>query len=157
FQFPGHTEYLQHTTGASDSLMVMLSDELRVGVGTGHVPLQAVAGRITPPAILSKLRIMPAPPKQDFWTQHPNIAVLAMNPHAGDNGLIGTEEQDIIVPALKQAEEEGIFCFGPYPADGFFAGDTYRKFDAVLAMYHDQGLIPFKHIAFHTGVNYTAG
>ncbi len=157
FQFPGHTEYIQHVTGSSDSLMFMLSDELRVGVVTGHVPLNEVAGRITIPAILSKLHLMHVSLKQDFWIQKPKIAVLGLNPHASDNGLIGTEEQDIIIPAIAQAEKEGIFCFGPYPADGFFAGDTYRKFDAILAMYHDQGLIPFKQIAFHTGVNYTAG
>src|SRR5690606_36258978 len=107
--------------------------------------------------ILKKLHLMHKSLKNDFWIQKPRIAVLGLNPHAGDNGIIGTEDLEIIRPAVEQANEQGIFCFGPYPADGFFASDTYTKFDAVLAMYHDQGLIPFKHIAQPKGVNYTAG
>ncbi|TZF86072.1 4-hydroxythreonine-4-phosphate dehydrogenase PdxA (plasmid) [Pedobacter sp. BS3] len=157
FRFAGHTEYIQAKAGASDSLMFLVGEELRVGVVTGHVPVKEVAPRITVDAILSKLRLMNESLKTDFWIQKPKIAVLGLNPHAGDNGLIGTEEKDIIVPAIHQANEKGIFAFGPYPADGFFANHSYLKFDAVLAMYHDQGLIPFKSIAFHNGVNFTAG
>ncbi|SUI96804.1 4-hydroxythreonine-4-phosphate dehydrogenase [Sphingobacterium spiritivorum] len=157
FNFPGHTEYLQARTNADDVLMFMISEELRVGVVTGHIPVHEVSAAIKEDAILHKLRMMNESLKTDFWIQKPKIAVLGLNPHAGDNGLIGTEDRDIIRPAVEKANEEGIFCFGPYPADGFFASDTYTKFDAVLAMYHDQGLIPFKHIASRTGVNFTAG
>ncbi|MGK6349913.1 4-hydroxythreonine-4-phosphate dehydrogenase PdxA [Parapedobacter sp. DT-150] len=157
FDFPGHTEYLQSRTASGDVLMFMISDELRIGVVTGHIPVKDVAPKLTTEAIVSKLALMNASLKKDFWIQKPKIAVLGLNPHAGDNGLIGTEEQEIVIPAIEQAKAAGIFCFGPYPADGFFASDTYTKFDAVLAMYHDQGLIPFKHIASRSGVNYTAG
>jgi len=157
FQFPGHTEYLQSKAGADDVLMFMVSEDLRVGVVTGHVPVKDIVTHISAEAILKKLRLMHTSLKTDFWIQKPKIAVLGLNPHAGDNGIIGTEDVEIIRPAIEKANEEGIFCFGPYPADGFFASDTYTKFDAVLAMYHDQGLIPFKHIADRKGVNYTAG
>lgn len=157
FAFPGHTEYLQARTESSDVLMFMISDELRVGVVTGHVPVKDIASNISIDAIVSKLQLMNASLKRDFWIRKPKIAVLGLNPHAGDNGLIGTEDEELIAPAIAQAKANGVFCFGPYPADGFFASDTYTKFDAVLAMYHDQGLIPFKHIAARSGVNYTAG
>ncbi len=157
FNFPGHTEYLQSKTNADDVLMFMVCDELKIGVVTGHIPLNEVATKITEEAILKKLRLMNNSLKTDFWIQKPKIAVLGLNPHAGDNGVIGIEDDTIIAPSLANANEEGIFCFGPYPADGFFAGEAYKKFDAVLAMYHDQGLIPFKHIANRKGVNYTAG
>ena len=157
FQFPGHTEYIQSKTRAHDSLMFMVSDDLKVGVATGHVPVTAIAGKITKEGILSKLGLMNQCLKNDYWIQKPKIAVLGLNPHAGDKGVIGQEEQDIITPAIETANEHGIFAFGPYPADGFFGNNTYLKFDAVLAMYHDQGLIPFKNIAFHNGVNFTAG
>ncbi|GAA4133375.1 4-hydroxythreonine-4-phosphate dehydrogenase PdxA [Sphingobacterium kyonggiense] len=157
FNFPGHTEYLQNFFEAKDVLMFMVSEDLRIGVVTGHIPVKEIASSITEDAILEKLRMMNESLKTDFWVQKPKIAVLGLNPHAGDDGLIGTEDQDIIAPAIKKAYEEGIFCFGPYPADGLFADDAYTKFDAVLAMYHDQGLIPFKHIASRTGVNFTAG
>ncbi|MCY4781592.1 4-hydroxythreonine-4-phosphate dehydrogenase PdxA [Sphingobacterium sp. UT-1RO-CII-1] len=157
FNFPGHTEYLQAKTGATDVLMFMISDELRVGVVTGHIPVSEVAKSISEDAIIQKLKLMNASLKSDFWIQKPKIAVLGLNPHAGDNGLIGTEDEEIIRPAIEKANEQGVFCFGPYPADGFFATDTFLKFDGVLAMYHDQGLIPFKHIAAHKGVNFTAG
>ncbi|MFD1769702.1 4-hydroxythreonine-4-phosphate dehydrogenase PdxA [Sphingobacterium suaedae] len=157
FQFPGHTEYLQSKVGAEDVLMFMISDDLRIGVVTGHIPVKDVASGITQEAILQKLVMMNESLKTDFWVQKPKIAVLGLNPHAGDNGLIGTEDEEIIKPAIQRANEAGIFCFGPYPADGLFASDAYTKFDAVLAMYHDQGLIPFKHIASRKGVNYTAG
>lgn len=157
FDFPGHTEYLQAKSGASDVLMFMVSDELKIGVVTGHIPVKDIAPSLTSDAIVHKLKMMNSSLKTDFWIQKPKIAVLGLNPHAGDNGLIGTEDEKIITPAVEKAKSEGVFCFGPYPADGFFASDTYTKFDAVLAMYHDQGLIPFKHIASRTGVNYTAG
>lgn len=157
FNFPGHTEFLQEKTEAKDVLMFMVADELRIGVVTGHIPVKDIAGSISKEAIVKKLKMMNDSLRKDFWIQKPKIAVLGLNPHAGDNGLIGTEDEEIIKPAIQQAAEEGVFCFGPYPADGFFAGETYTKFDGVLAMYHDQGLIPFKHIASRKGINFTAG
>ncbi|GGC44986.1 4-hydroxythreonine-4-phosphate dehydrogenase [Parapedobacter defluvii] len=157
FEFPGHTEYLQSRTNSEDVLMFMICEDLRIGVVTGHIPVKDIAPNITVEAIVSKLALMNASLKRDFWVQKPKIAVLGLNPHAGDHGLIGSEDEQIIGPAIEQAKAAGIFCFGPYPADGFFASDTYTKFDAVLAMYHDQGLIPFKHIASRSGVNFTAG
>ncbi|WP_140937690.1 4-hydroxythreonine-4-phosphate dehydrogenase PdxA [Sphingobacterium lumbrici] len=157
FSFPGHTEYLQSKTNSDDVLMFMICDDLRIGVVTGHIPVKEVAAQITEEAILKKLRLMNSSLKTDFWIQKPKIAVLGLNPHAGDNGIIGTEDDTVIRPAIDRAKQEGILCLGPYPADGFFATDAYLKFDGVLAMYHDQGLIPFKHIANRKGVNYTAG
>ena len=157
FQFAGHTEYIQAKTGAEDSLMFLVSEDIRVGVVTGHIPVNEVAEKISKEKILSKLAIMSQSLKKDFWIQKPKIAVLGLNPHAGDEGLIGKEELEIITPAIAEANTQGIFAFGPYAADGFFAAHAYSQFDAVLAMYHDQGLIPFKQIAFHNGVNFTAG
>lgn len=157
FSFPGHTEYIQHRAGAKDSLMFLISEDFKVGVVTGHIPVGEVAQKITKEGIISKLELMNQSLKGDFWVQKPRIAVLGLNPHAGDNGLIGKEELEIIAPAIEEAKDRGVFAFGPYPADGFFAKGAHLKFDAVLAMYHDQGLIPFKYIAFHTGVNFTAG
>ena len=157
FQFPGHTEYIQAKTNSPESLMFLISDELRVGVVTGHIPVAEVSQKVTTEKILAKLNLMNQSLKKDFWVQKPKIAVLGLNPHAGDNGLIGNEEIETIIPAIEQANNQGIFAFGPYPADGFFANSTYLQFDAVLAMYHDQGLIPFKQISFHNGVNFTAG
>ncbi|WP_129716124.1 4-hydroxythreonine-4-phosphate dehydrogenase PdxA [Pedobacter sp. SYP-B3415] len=157
FRFPGHTEYLQEKSGSSDVLMFLLSDDLKVGVVTGHIPVQEVAGKISKEGILRKLKLMNESLKKDFWIGKPKIAVLGLNPHAGDNGLLGKEEIDIISPAIQEAFDKGIMAFGPYPADGFFGKGSFRQFDAVLAMYHDQGLIPFKTLAFSTGVNYTAG
>jgi 4-hydroxythreonine-4-phosphate dehydrogenase len=157
FEFPGHTEYLQSRTNSENVLMFMISEDLRIGVVTGHIPVKDIAPSIHVEAIVSKLSLMNASLKRDFWIQKPKIAVLGLNPHAGDHGLIGSEDEQLIVPAIEQAKSAGIFCFGPYPADGFFASDAYVKFDAVLAMYHDQGLIPFKHIASRSGVNFTAG
>ncbi|MFD2600371.1 4-hydroxythreonine-4-phosphate dehydrogenase PdxA [Sphingobacterium corticis] len=157
FSFPGHTEYLQAKSDAKDVLMFMVSDALKVGVVTGHIPVKDVASSLSEDAILHKLRMMHSSLKADFWIQKPKIAVLGLNPHAGDNGLIGEEDGKIIIPAIEKARAEGMLCFGPYPSDGFFASDQYTKFDAVLAMYHDQGLIPFKHIASRSGVNFTAG
>lgn len=157
FNFPGHTEYLQERDGAAESLMFLVSDTLRVGVVTGHIPIAQIPQAITTEKILAKLKLMNASLKQDFWIRKPKIAVLGLNPHAGDNGLIGEEEQKTITPAIEEARALGILAMGPYPADGFFANATYAKFDAVLAMYHDQGLIPFKQISFESGVNFTAG
>lgn len=157
FDFPGHTEYIQSKTNGEDVLMFMISEDLKIGVVTGHIPISEVPKNITKESILSKLKLMNESLKTDFWIEKPKIAVLGLNPHAGDNGLIGVEEKEIIEPAIELAHENGVFAFGPYPADGFFSGEAYHQFDAVLAMYHDQGLIPFKHIAFHNGVNFTAG
>lgn len=157
FNFPGHTEYLQARDGAADSLMFLVSDTLRVGVVTGHIPITKVAENLSVEKIVAKLKLMNTSLKNDFWIRKPRIAVLGLNPHASDNGLIGTEEQEIIIPAIEQARESDVLAFGPYAADGFFANATYLQFDAVLAMYHDQGLIPFKQIAFESGVNFTAG
>jgi len=157
FNFPGHTEYLQQRNGAPDSLMFLVSDTLKVGVVTGHVPLAKVAESISTEKILAKLKLMDASLRDDFWIRKPRIAVLGLNPHASDNGLIGNEENDIIIPAIEEARTNNILAFGPYAADGFFGNGAYLQFDAVLAMYHDQGLIPFKNIAFESGVNFTAG
>jgi len=157
FNFPGHTEYLQERDGAGESLMFMISDTLRVGVVTGHIPITKVAESISVEKIVSKLKLMNASLKTDFWIRKPKIAVLGLNPHASDNGLIGNEEQTVIIPAIEEARTNDVLAFGPYAADGFFANGTYMQFDAVLAMYHDQGLIPFKQIAFESGVNFTAG
>ncbi len=157
FNFAGHTEYIQQKTGSPDSLMFLISEDLKVGVVTGHIPVSEVSEKVTEEKILSKLTLMNASLKKDFWVEKPKIAVLGLNPHAGDNGLIGNEEIETIAPAIEKARAEGILALGPYSADGFFASGTYKQFDAVLAMYHDQGLIPFKQISFHNGVNFTAG
>lgn len=157
FKFPGHTEYLQERGGGGDVLMFLVSDTLRVGVVTGHIPVTKIAESITTEKILSKLKLMDASLRNDFWLRKPKIAVLGLNPHAGDNGLIGSEETTTIIPAIEEARAADILAMGPYAADGFFANGTYMQFDGVLAMYHDQGLIPFKQIAFETGVNFTAG
>lgn len=157
FNFPGHTEYLTQESTSKESLMLMVSENLKVGVVTTHMPLSKVPESITEEAILSKLRIMNKTLIQDFRIRKPKIAVLGLNPHAGDNGLLGKEEVEIIIPALNKAKDENILALGPYPADGFFGSDNFKKFDAILAMYHDQGLTPFKALAFNSGVNYTAG
>lgn len=157
FNFPGHTEYLQERCGSKDVLMFLVSEDLRVGVVSSHIPLHEVPKAISKEKIVKKLQLINDSLKKDFWIEKPKIAVLGLNPHAGDNGLLGSEERDIISPAIQEAFDKGIICFGPYPADGFFGNGTYKKFDATLAMYHDQGLIPFKTIAFESGVNYTAG
>lgn len=157
FAFPGHTEYLQERSESKDVLMFLISETLRVGVVTGHIPVLEVPKAITKEKIVKKIQLINDSLKKDFWIEKPKIAVLGLNPHASDNGLLGKEEAEIIAPAIQEAFDKGMICFGPYPADGFFGNGTYKKFDAVLAMYHDQGLIPFKTIAFETGVNYTAG
>ncbi len=156
FDFPGHTEFLAKEFNGQP-LMLMVSNKLRVGVVTGHIPLKEVSNAISKELILEKLRILNQTLKVDFIIRKPRIAVLGLNPHAGDNGLLGKEEIDVIIPALETARQEGIMAFGPYAADGLFGADQLSAFDAVLAMYHDQGLTPFKALAFATGVNFTAG
>ncbi len=157
FKFPGHTEYLKEEFKANEVLMIMVSDVVKIAVVTGHVPLSEVPSLITIETIISKLRILNKSLQVDFAIRRPRIAVLSLNPHAGDEGLIGREEIDAIIPAIEKAKAEGIIATGPYSADGFFGSDSYQKFDAVLAMYHDQGLTPFKALVFDQGVNYTAG
>ncbi|HPH85910.1 MAG TPA: 4-hydroxythreonine-4-phosphate dehydrogenase PdxA [Ferruginibacter sp.] len=157
FNFTGHTPYLKHLFGASDVAMLMVAGNMRIGLLTEHVPVKDIAGLVTKEKIMSKLQVMNQSLKKDFGITKPKIAVLGLNPHAGDEGLIGKEDIEIIKPAVKDARQKDIFCFGPYPADAFFARGQYEKFDAVLAMYHDQGLIPFKSLATGEGVNYTAG
>lgn len=157
FKFPGHTEYLDEKFGTGNSLMFLVSDNLRVAVVTGHIPVTRVAQELTTEKIIKKIQVLNNSLIQDFSIRKPKIAVLGLNPHAGDNGVIGNEEQQIIIPAINKTKEEGMLVYGPYPADGFFGNGTYKNFDAVLAMYHDQGLIPFKTIAFNSGVNFTAG
>lgn len=157
FGHTGHTEYLEKEFGVDEVAMIMVCDNLKVGVVTGHVSLKEVPGMLTVDSILKKLRIMKTSLQRDFGIDAPKIAVLGLNPHCGDGGLLGDEESRIILPAVQAAVEEGIMAFGPYSPDGFFGLGNYRKFDAVLAMYHDQGLTPFKALAFEEGVNYTAG
>jgi 4-hydroxythreonine-4-phosphate dehydrogenase len=157
FKFPGHTEYLAQEFGVEDNLMFMVSETLRVGVVTGHIPLGRVRQNVTRERITQKLTLMMQSLKQDFGIEKPRIAVLGLNPHAGEEGLLGNEENEVIKPVIAEWRNKGQLVFGPYPADGFFGTRSYKKFDAVLAMYHDQGLIPFKAIAFEEGVNFTAG
>ncbi|MGC9330957.1 MAG: 4-hydroxythreonine-4-phosphate dehydrogenase PdxA [Bacteroidales bacterium] len=157
FEFKGHTEYLAQRFNVEDFLMLMISDELKVGVVTGHVPVSQIADHITKEAVLKKIKVLNHSLKYDFGIRKPKIAVLGLNPHIGDQGLVGIEEQQIIIPALDIAREENIIALGPYPADGFFGNASYHHFDAVLAMYHDQGLAPFKALAKDGGVNFTAG
>jgi len=155
--FSGHTAYLAEKLDTSAYLMLMVGEKMRIGVVTEHIPLEQVASTITTALIQEKLRILDESLRKDFGIRKPRIALLGLNPHAGDNGLIGKEEEDIIVPAIKAAQQKKQLVFGPYPADGFFASENYKQFDAVLAMYHDQGLIPFKALNFENGVNFTAG
>jgi len=157
FPFSGHTPFLRSSFDAADVVMLMVSPNMRVGLVTEHVPLQEVSGHLSVDAIISKLRIIDQSLRRDFGVDKPKIAVLGLNPHAGDEGLIGKEEIEIIQPAIQQAKQKGLLAFGPYPADAFFARHQYQHFDAVLAMYHDQGLIPFKSLSIGEGVNYTAG
>lgn len=157
FHFPGHTEFLASEFKVNEVLMFLVSETMKVGVVTGHVSLKQVPELISVDLILSKLRIMNSTLQRDFAIRKPIIGVLGLNPHAGDSGVLGSEEQDVIIPALQKATEEGIVALGPYPADGFFGSENFAKFDAILAMYHDQGLSPFKLINFSSGVNYTAG
>ena len=157
FRYSGHTEYLTQSFGeGKDSLMMMISERMRVALVCNHTPIAKVAEQITEERILKKLAVLNETLMNDFSCRKPRIAVLALNPHAGDNGLIGEEETHIIRPAIAKAKEQGIWAFGPYSADGFFGAGQYNHFDAVLAMYHDQGLAPFKALDM-SGVNYTAG
>ncbi len=157
FSFPGHTEYLASRFDSDNQLMLLVSDDFRVGVATGHVPISEVPKLITKETIIKKVNILHESLIYDFGIRKPRVAVLALNPHAGDNGLLGKEEQDIIIPAIQALKDSGILAFGPFPADGYFGSDQFKKFDGVIAMYHDQGLAPFKALSFDTGVNYTAG
>ncbi|MFM7701574.1 MAG: 4-hydroxythreonine-4-phosphate dehydrogenase PdxA, partial [Bacteroidota bacterium] len=162
FQFPGHTEFLEdasrsHGAAQAKSLMWLVADSLRVATLTGHVPLQEVPARITQASLAHKIKEMQSSLALDYAINKPRIAVLGLNPHAGDGGLLGQEEMNIIQPAIRQMREQGILVFGPYGADGFWGTGAWSKFDAVLGMYHDQVLIPFKTLAFEQGVNFTAG
>ena len=158
FHFPGHTEYLEQVFGEKNSsLMLLVNDVMRVAVVTGHIPVKNITSVITKELILEKLKTLNQSLKQDFTVIRPRIAVLGLNPHAGDEGVIGDEEETIIKPALEEAQKTGLLCFGPYAADGFFGSGHFNKFDGILAMYHDQGLIPFKTVSMESGVNYTAG
>jgi 4-hydroxythreonine-4-phosphate dehydrogenase len=157
FNYTGHTEFLQDYFDAEDVLMLMAGDLMKVGVVSSHVPLAAVSDRLSTETILKKLRILNDALLKDFGIRKPRIAVLGLNPHAGEGGMLGNEEKDIIEPAIEQAREEKQTVFGPFPADGFFGSGDFTRFDGILAMYHDQGLIPFKTLIPEEGVNYTAG
>lgn len=157
FSYTGHTPFLKDFFGAKDVLMLMVAENIKVGLVTEHLPVKDIATHITKENILSKLFILDASLRKDFDIERPKIAVLGLNPHAGDEGLIGNEEEQIIKPAIKEAKQHNMVVMGPFSADAFFARGQYNKFDAVLAMYHDQGLIPFKSLAFGEGTNFTAG
>jgi 4-hydroxythreonine-4-phosphate dehydrogenase len=157
FKFPGHTEYLRSKFESDDSLMFMISESFKIGLVTGHVPLNKVSEMITEESVLKKIMLMNHSLLFDFGIRKPKIAVLGLNPHAGDNGLIGREESESIIPAVQKAQKEGILAYGPFPCDGFFGAGSFNKFDGILAMYHDQGITPFKALSFDTGVNFTAG
>ncbi len=157
FKFPGHTEYLANEFGVDEYAMLMVSDSLMVTFMTGHLPLSEIGKNLSFESIIKKIRFLDRTLPQDFGIRKPKIAVLGLNPHNGDGGILGSEEQDLIAPAIKKAKDDGILVFGPFAADGFFGSGGYKQFDVVLAMYHDQGLIPFKTLNFDQGVNYTAG
>lgn len=158
FHFPGHTEYIEERVGDDNkALMILLKDDFRVALVTGHIPVKDIATTITKELIMEKMEIFHRSLKQDFGIDCPRIAVFSLNPHAGDNGVIGTEEAEIIIPAMKEMVAKGVQCFGPYPADGFMGSGNFCHFDGILAMYHDQGLAPFKALAMDEGVNFTAG
>lgn len=157
FTFPGHTEYLEAAAGEGKALMILCDENMRVALLTTHTPIAQVAGTVTQEAIVEKLQIFDRSLRRDFGIDAPRIAVLGLNPHAGDEGLLGSEEKDIIAPAIAKAREERILAFGPYAADGFFGSGQFKKFDGILAMYHDQGLAPFKALCMGSGINFTAG
>jgi len=157
FPHAGHTEYLTQKLGGSESLMFMINDDLRIGVVTNHIALKDVASTLTKELVVQKIRLMNESLKVDFGIERPTIAVLGLNPHASDNGVFGTEEEEIIRPAVVECKKKGVMVVGPFSADGFFGTSQFTKFDGVLAMYHDQGLVPFKLLSFGKGVNYTAG
>lgn len=158
FSFPGHTEYIEQKLGeGSKALMILMKDDFRVALVTGHLPVSQIASALSKELIEEKIAIFHRSLKRDFGIGAPRIAVLSLNPHAGDEGLLGSEEQEIIIPAIREMVAKGIHCFGPYPADGFMGSGNFNRFDGVLAMYHDQGLAPFKSLAMDEGVNFTAG
>jgi 4-hydroxythreonine-4-phosphate dehydrogenase len=157
FDFVGHTEYLAKKFNTNDFMMMMVSEKIRIGFVTGHVPIRDITKDLDADLVLRKLIIMNNSLIKDFGVRRPKIAVLGLNPHAGDRGVIGNEEETVIAPAIKRATAENILAFGPYPSDGFFAANSYKDFDGILAMYHDQGMIAFKIIAFDSGINFTAG
>lgn len=157
FHFPGHTEFLTKKFGIKDSLMIMACDKIKIGILTNHLALKDVPSVVTEDLVLRKLRIFDQSLKRDFAIRMPKIAVLALNPHAGDHGVNGDEDEQIIMPAIKKAFNENILAFGPFPSDGFFGMGEFKNYDGVLALYHDQGLIPFKLMSFASGVNFTAG
>lgn len=157
FDFPGHTEYLARNFETENYLMLMVSNNLRIGSITGHIPIKDVSGKLSEELIYNKINILNESLKKDFAIRKPTIAVLSLNPHAGDKGLIGNEDAEIITPAINKAFDTGILVYGPYPGDGFFGTSNFTKFDGILAMYHDQAMIPFKTLSFDTGVNFTAG
>ena len=158
FHFPGHTEYIEERVGKGEkALMILLKDDFRVALVTGHIPVSEISRTLTKELIMEKMAIFHRSLKQDFGIDSPRIAVLSLNPHAGDEGLIGTEEHTVIIPAMQEMMAKGVLCFGPYPADGFMGSGNYAHFDGILAMYHDQGLAPFKALAMDEGVNFTAG
>lgn len=157
FKFAGHTEYLKDYFDATEVLMLMLSDVFRIGVVTAHIPLAEVPSSLTIPIILSKIRILNKTLIEDFDIRKPKLAIFGLNPHAGEKGILGSEEKDIIIPAINKAKEENILAIGPFPSDGFFGSGDFTKFDGILAMYHDQGLTPFKALVPDEGVNYSAG
>ena len=158
FHFPGHTEYLQERCGGDEkSLMLLCSGSLRVAVATSHLALRDVPAAITPELLEEKLTILNRSLVQDFNIDAPKIAVLSLNPHAGDNGLLGSEEIETITPTIRKMNDSGIFCYGPFAADGFMGSGNYNRFDAILAMYHDQGLAPLKALGMNDGINFTAG
>lgn len=156
FDFPGHTEYLSHQFGAS-SLMLMVCDRIRIGIVTNHLALKDVPAALTHDLLINKIKLLNQSLKRDFGITRPKIAVLALDPHAGDNGVIGDFDARVIMPVIDEAQANGILAYGPFPSDGFFGSEQFNKFDGVLALYHDQGLIPFKLMSFTEGVNYTAG
>lgn len=159
FHFPGHTEYLEERFGkdGDKSLMILVKNSLRIALVTGHIPLSEVPKALTKEKIIETAIRFEKSLKRDFRIGKPRIAVLSLNPHAGENGLLGNEENEIITPALRELQDKKILCFGPYPADGFFGSGEFSRFDGILAMYHDQGLAPFKTLAMEDGVNFTAG
>jgi len=157
YNIPGHTEFLAEKTNTSDFMMMLVHKDLRVGLVTGHIPISEVASTLSTDSIKKYIRVMHSALQDDFNIPTPSIAVLGLNPHAGDGGIIGSEEQHIITPAIKDLRAEGLSVSGPHPADGFFGNSKYEQFDGIVAMYHDQGLIPFKTLSFGGGVNFTAG
>ena len=157
FKFPGHTEYLADMSGQEDALMLMIASDIRVGLVSSHIPLKDVSKQLTVDKIQYKIKSFAKTLISDFGILRPKIAVLGLNPHSGESGKIGVEEIDTIIPSIEKAKEDGIIAMGPFPADGFFGSNIWKNYDGILAMYHDQGLAPFKALSFHEGVNFTAG